>query len=40
MNLSYRKRMTRNFSINASYVLSRALAYNGKRGRFRQRPDR
>ncbi|HLX44456.1 MAG TPA: carboxypeptidase regulatory-like domain-containing protein [Bryobacteraceae bacterium] len=38
MNLSYRKRMTRNFSINASYVLSRALAYNGTGAGFGNGP--
>ncbi len=32
MNLSYRKRMTKNFTVNASYVLSRGLAYNGLEG--------
>src|SRR5262249_7597765 len=29
MNLSYRRRMSQHFSLNATYVLSRALAYNG-----------
>jgi len=38
MNLSYRKRMTRNFSINASYVLSRGLAYNGGSAAFGNGP--
>ena len=38
MNLSYRKRMTRHFSVNASYVLSRALAYNGSAANFSNSP--
>jgi len=38
MNLSYRKRMTRNFTINASYVLSRGLAYNGGSAAFGNGP--
>jgi hypothetical protein len=38
MNLSYRKRLTRNFSINASYVLSRGLAYNGTAAGFGNGP--
>ncbi len=38
MNLSYRKRMTKNFSINASYVLSRALGYNGTAAGFGNGP--
>ncbi len=38
MNLSYRKRMTKNFSINASYVLSRAMAYNGNAAAFGNTP--
>ena len=38
MNVSYRKRLTRNFTINASYVLSRALAYNGGSAAFGNAP--
>ncbi|HML17532.1 MAG TPA: TonB-dependent receptor, partial [Bryobacteraceae bacterium] len=38
MNLSYRKRMTKNFTINASYVLSRSLAYNGGSAAFGNGP--
>jgi hypothetical protein len=38
MNLSYRKRLTRHFSINASYVLSRGLAYNGTAAGFGNGP--
>jgi len=38
MNLSYRRRMSRNFSINATYVLSRALAYNGNSAAFGNGP--
>ena len=39
MNLSYRKRLTRSFSINASYVLSRGLAYNGTAAGFGNGPE-
>jgi hypothetical protein len=38
MNLSYRKRLSRNFTINASYVLSRGLAYNGQAAAFGNGP--
>jgi Carboxypeptidase regulatory-like domain/TonB dependent receptor len=38
MNLSYRKRMSKNISINASYVLSRGLAYNGNAAAFGNGP--
>ena len=38
MNLSYRKRLSKNFSINASYVLSRGLAYNGQAAAFGNGP--
>jgi len=38
MNLSYRKRLTRHFSINSSYVLSRGLAYNGNAAAFGNTP--
>lgn len=38
MNLSYRKRMSKNFTINTSYVLSRGLAYNGGLAAFGNGP--
>jgi hypothetical protein len=38
MNLSYRKRLSKHYSINASYVLSRALAYNGNAAAFGNAP--
>ena len=38
MNVSYRKRMTRHFAINTSYVLSRALGYNGASASFGNGP--
>ncbi|HUJ50679.1 MAG TPA: carboxypeptidase regulatory-like domain-containing protein, partial [Bryobacteraceae bacterium] len=38
MNLSFRKRMSKNFSINATYVLSQALAYNGNSAAFGNGP--
>ena len=38
MNVSYRRRMAKHISINTSYVLSRALAYNGTAAAFRNRP--
>jgi hypothetical protein len=38
LNLSYRRRFSRHFSVNSSYVLSRALAYNGNAAAFRDRP--
>ena len=38
MNLSYRRRMSKNISLNASYVLSRALAYNGNSAAFGNGP--
>jgi hypothetical protein len=34
MNLSYRKRMTQHFTVNATYVLSRSLGYNGTSASF------
>ncbi len=37
LNISYRRRMSRRFSINTSYVLSRSLAYNGHAASFRNR---
>jgi hypothetical protein len=39
MNLSFRRRMSQRFSINANYVLSRALAYSGMAASFRSRPS-
>lgn len=38
MNLSYRRRMTKRFSVNATYVLSRGLAYNGNAAAFGNSP--
>jgi hypothetical protein len=38
MNLAYRRRLSRNYSINATYVLSRALAYNGNAAAFGNGP--
>jgi hypothetical protein len=38
MNLSFKRRLTNHFSINASYVLSRALAYNGNGAAFGNGP--
>jgi len=38
MNLAYRKRMSRRFSLNATYVLSRGLAYNGNAAAFGNAP--
>jgi len=38
MNLSYRKRLSRHFSVNTSYVLSRALGYNGASASFGNAP--
>lgn len=43
LNVSYRRRFARNFSINSNYVLSRALAYAGGPAQFNntsQNPDR
>ncbi len=37
LNVSYRRRLHRNFSVNANYTLSRALAYNGNSAAFRNR---
>src|SRR5262249_24926180 len=37
LNLSYRRRLSNRFSLNTSYVLSRALAYNGNSAAFRNR---
>lgn len=38
LNFAYRRRLSMHFSANASYVLSRALAYNGSAAAFRNRP--
>lgn len=38
MNVSYRRRLSRRFSINASYVLSKAMAYNGNSAAFGNSP--
>lgn len=38
LNISYRRRMSRHFTLNTNYVLSRALAYNGNAAAFRNRP--
>ncbi len=37
LNISYRRRMSRHFSLNTNYVLSRALAYNGHAASFGNR---
>jgi len=37
MNISYRRRLHDNFTVNATYTLSRALAYNGNSAAFRNR---
>ncbi len=37
LNISYRRRLYRHFSVNANYTLSRALAYNGNAAAFRNR---
>lgn len=36
-NVSYRRRLSNRFSLNTSYVMSRAVAYNGDAGAFRNR---
>jgi hypothetical protein len=38
LNFSYRRRLAKRFSLNASYVLSRSLAYSGNAAAFRNRP--
>jgi hypothetical protein len=38
MNISYRRRLHDRFTVNATYTLSRALAYNGNSAAFRNRP--
>jgi outer membrane receptor protein involved in Fe transport len=37
MNISYRQRLHRNFTVNATYTLSKAVAYNGNAAAFRNR---
>jgi len=37
MNISYRRRLHDSFTVNATYTLSRALAYNGNSAAFRNR---
>lgn len=37
LNLNYRRRLNKNFSVNASYTLSKAVAYNGNAAAFRNR---
>jgi hypothetical protein len=37
LNVSYRRRLSQRFSLNTSYVMSRAVAYNGDSGAFRNR---
>ena len=37
MNISYRRRLHQNFTVNATYTLSQALAYNGNSAAFRNR---
>jgi hypothetical protein len=37
LNIGYRRRLHNNFTINANYTLSRALAYNGNAAAFRNR---
>jgi hypothetical protein len=37
LNVSYRRRLHDNFTVNATYTMSRALAYNGNSAAFRNR---
>jgi len=37
LNISYRRRLHNHFTVNATYTLSRALAYNGNAAAFRNR---
>jgi hypothetical protein len=39
MNVSYRRRLSRHFAANATYVLSRGLAYNGNAAAFGNTPS-
>lgn len=38
LNISYRRRLHNRFTVNATYTLSRGLAYNGNAAAFRNRP--
>jgi hypothetical protein len=38
MNVSYRKRLSKRYSVNATYVLSKALSYNGNSAAFGNGP--
>ncbi|HMF78768.1 MAG TPA: carboxypeptidase regulatory-like domain-containing protein [Bryobacteraceae bacterium] len=38
MNLSYRRRFSKRFSVNATYTLSQSLAYNGNSAAFGNQP--
>ena len=38
MNVAYRRRMSKRVAVNATYVLSRGLAYNGNAGAFGNTP--
>jgi hypothetical protein len=38
MNVSYKRRMSHHFTVNTTYVLSRAVGYQGSAGNFRNRP--
>jgi hypothetical protein len=38
MNLTYRRRMNKRFSVNATYTLSKAVAYNGNSAAFGNAP--
>jgi hypothetical protein len=38
MNVAYRRRMSKRLAVNAAYVLSRGLAYNGNAGAFGNTP--
>ena len=39
LNVSYRKRMSRRFTVNTSYVFSKGVSYNGPAGDFYNRPS-
>ena len=39
LNISYRRRFSQHFSVNASYVLSRALAYHGAAASYSSAPS-
>lgn len=38
LNIAYRRRLHQNFTLNASYTLAKATAYNGNAAAFRNRP--